>query len=195
LDRWGVAESDGAEWTPDGFQSLIEWKIAGGSKLINPVCSNSPVGRDAPLPTAPASIKTEVTGEVAIVCEYGEHDAPTQAAGRDPVSITLTFVVGSDGFHEWNRVIGTPDFIECCADFSNWMSAYHAEDVEKSDFGGTAEEARAAGALYASLAEEWAAFTTPGSLASSPRVCKSPCSATEPNGSADSSSPTTSQPG
>jgi hypothetical protein len=66
------------------------------------------------------------------------------------------------------------------------MSAFHPEDVEKSDFGGTVEEARAAGALYASLAEEWAAFTTPGFTASSPRTCKSPCSATQPDDSTDS---------
>jgi hypothetical protein len=188
LDHWGV--DDGAEWTPGDFQSLIEWKIAQGSQLVDAVCGSSPVGRDVPLPTVPGTTSTELTGEETIVCEYGEHDAPTQAAGRDPVAITLTFVVGSDGIHEWNRVMGVPDFLSCCADFSNWMSRFHPEDVERSDFGGTVEEARVAGALYASLAEEWAAYTTPGSYASSPRVCKWPCSATEPNGS-----PTTSQPG
>jgi hypothetical protein len=193
LDHYGLGGGD--EYTPDDFQILIEWKIAGGSQLIDPVCSNSPIGRDAALSTVPDSTSNEVTGEVTIVCEHGEHYAPTQAAGRDPLAMTLTFVVGSDGIHEWNRVMGVPDFFTCCTDFTTWLSRFHPQDVEQPDFGGTVVEARAAGALYARLAEEWVAFTDPGFANNSSRVCKSPCSATQPDDSADPASPTTSQPG
>ncbi|HEY7626637.1 MAG TPA: hypothetical protein VH761_06200, partial [Ilumatobacteraceae bacterium] len=193
-DRWyGGGNPAG---TLEEFALALEWKTAGGTQLIDDTCSGPGPNASAPLPTQPGSTSVAETDEVTIVCEYGEHDAVTQAASREPVPITLTFVVGADGIHEWNRVIGIPDFVSCCEDFRRWVAAL-PRDVGTWDYGvsATADEARAAGELYAHLAEEWVAFTTPGLTSYSPRVCKSVCSATQPDDSAEPSSPATSQPG
>jgi hypothetical protein len=187
-DRW----SDGGDdYASEVFEMLMEWEIASGDQLVDPVCSDS--GQPAPSSTRPAEPNVQLT----VVCRFGQDSVLTQAAGRDPVPITLTLVISNDGIHQWKREIGLPDFVTCCQDFTNWVNAFHREDLAGIEHGvwTSVEEARASGELRARLAEEWAAFTTPGQSDSSPRVCKSPCSATQPDDSADPTSPATSQPG
>ncbi|HEY7626558.1 MAG TPA: nuclear transport factor 2 family protein [Ilumatobacteraceae bacterium] len=176
----------------------LEWKLAGQTQLVDRTCSSPGPNGSAPLSTQPGPTAGAVTEQLRVVCEYGEHDAVTQAAGRDPVPIRLTLVIGPDGIREWSRVIGQPDFIGCCQDFRDWAESVRRADPDTWDYGvpgASAEEARAAGELYGRLAEEWVAFTTPGETASAPRVCKSPCSATQPDDSSGPTSPSTSQPG
>jgi hypothetical protein len=117
----------------------------------------------------------------------------TQATDRDPVPITLTFVISAGGIHEWNRVIGHPNFVECCQDFRNWVIRYHPDEYDAIDGGTSVDEARQSGELRARLADEWVAHTSPSATNSSSRICKSPCSAAQPDDSTNPSA--TTQPG
>ena len=144
--------------TRQDFETYLAWNAGQRSQLIDRSCAVA----DRPGP--PASEPGSPTDATTVVCTLGDQDAVTRAGGLDPVPITLTLMIAVDGIHDWNREIGSPDYLDCCQDFHRWVAANHPDVVEvvsgPPGDDATIETARADGELLARLADEWAATLT-----------------------------------